>query len=177
MAKAATKAKSTEKAAPAKPAKQKWDSSKLHTVTPHLVCSSAAKAIDFYKEAFGAEEVMRLAGPDGSLWHACVTIGDSAVMLVDEFPGMGSVGPKALKGTPVTIHLNVPNVDAVVEQAVAAGAKVIMPVSDMFWGDRYGIVEDPFGHKWSVSTQVRAMTVEEIKAAMPASSDCDDTAA
>ncbi len=168
MAKTATKAKSTEKAAPAaKPAKQKWDSSKLHTVTPHLVCSNAAKAIDFYKAAFGAEEVMRLAGPDGSLWHACVTIGDSAVMLVDEFPGMGSLGPKALKGTPVTIHLNVPNVDAVIEQAVAAGAKVIMPPADMFWGDRYGIVEDPFGHKWSVATHVRTMTVDEIKAAMP----------
>ncbi len=138
MAKAGTKAKSTDKPSPAaaKPARQKWDSSKLHTVTPHLVCSSAAKAIDFYKAAFGAEEDMRLAGPDGSLWHACVTIGNSAVMLVDEFPGMGSLGPKALKGTPVTIHLNVPNVDAVVEQAVAAGAKVIMPVADMFWGDR-----------------------------------------
>ncbi len=176
MAKASSKAKSTDKADPSA-AKQKWDSSKLHTVTPHLVCSSAAKAIEFYKEAFGAKEVMRLAGPDGSLWHACVTIGDSAVMLVDEFPGMGSVGPKALKGTPVTIHLNVPDVDGVVEQAVATGAKVIMPVGDMFWGDRYGIVEDPFGHKWSVATHLRAMTVDEIKAAMPAPAGCDEPAA
>jgi len=168
MATAKVKSKPAGKTAPAagKTAKPKWDSRKLHAVTPHLVCSSAADAIEFYRKAFGAEEVMRLEGPDGSMWHACVTIGGSAVMLVDEMPKMGSLGPKALKGTPVTIHLNVPDVDAVVDRAVAAGAKVLMQPADMFWGDRYGIVEDPFGHKWSVATHLRDMTVDEIKAAM-----------
>lgn len=179
MAKTATKAKPAEKAGQANTAqtqtsggKAKWDSRRLHTVTPHLVCAGAAKAIDFYKKAFGAEEVMRLEGPDGSLWHACVTIGDSAVMLVDEMPQMGSLGPKALKASPVTIHLNVPDADAFVERAVKAGATVKMPVAEAFWGDRYGQIEDPFGHKWSVSTHVRDMTVDEIKAAMPKMSDC-----
>jgi PhnB protein len=169
MAKAATKPKA-EKAAPAtagKASKPKWDSRKLHTVTPHLVCANAAKAIDFYVKAFGAEEMMRLEGPDGSLWHASVRIGDSAVMLVDEMPGMGSLGPKALKGTTVTIHLNVPDADAAIKRAAKAGAKVLMPAADMFWGDRYGVIEDPFGHKWSIATHVRAMTVDQIKAAMP----------
>ena len=168
--KAKTKAKSTKTAATApagNSAKAKWDSRKLHTVTPHLVCAGAAKAIEFYKRAFGAEEVMRLEGPDGSMWHGCVTIGDSAVMLVDEMPGMQSLGPKALKGTTVTMHLNVPDVDASIEKAAAAGAKVLMPAADMFWGDRYGVVEDPFGHKWSIATHIRDMTVDEIKAAIP----------
>lgn len=180
MAKVATKAKPTEKATPGsggKIAKGKWDSRKLHTVTPHLVCAGAAQAIEFYKKAFGAEEVMRLEGPDGSMWHGCVTIGDSAVMLVDEMPGMQSLGPKALKGTPVTIHLNVPDVDASIEKAAAAGAKVLMPAADMFWGDRYGVVEDPFGHKWSIATHIRDMTVDEIKAAIPVPSDRGGSAA
>jgi uncharacterized glyoxalase superfamily protein PhnB len=172
MAKTATKAKPAEKAKQAGAEMPKWDSRRLHTVTPHLVCAGAAKAIDFYKKAFGAEEVMRLEGPDGSMWHGCVTIGDSAVMLVDEMPEMGSLGPKALKASPVTIHLNVPDVDAFVARAVKAGAKVMMPIADMFWGDRYGIIEDPFGHKWSVATHIRDMTVDEIKAAMPRMSGC-----
>ena len=174
-AKAKAKVKSTSTAAETSagtPAKQKWDSRKLHTVTPHLVVAGAAKAIDFYKKAFGAEEVMRLEGPDGSMWHASVTIGDSAVMLVDEFPDMGSLGPKTLKGTPVSIHLNVPDVDASIERAVSAGATVLMPAADMFWGDRYGVIQDPFGHKWSVATHLRDMTVDEIKAAMPKMSEC-----
>jgi len=141
-------------------------------VTPHLVVAGAAKAIEFYKKAFGAEEMMRLEGADGSMWHASIVIGGSPVMLVDEFPGMGSVGPKALKGTPVTIHLNVPDADGLVERAVKAGATVLMPVSDAFWGDRYGVIQDPFGHKWSVATHVKDLTVEEIKAAMPVMSGC-----
>jgi PhnB protein len=149
---------------------------KLHTVTPHLVCAGAAKAIEFYKKAFGAKELMRLAGPDGHLWHARVQIGDSSVMLVDEFPAMGSFGPKHLKGSPVTIHLNVSDAGAVAEQAVAAGAKVVMPVGDAFWGDRYGIVEDPFGHRWSIAHSVRVLTPEEIKAAMPKEADCGGAA-
>lgn len=144
----------------------------MHTVTPHLVCAGAAKAIAFYKKAFAAEEMMRLEGPDGRLWHGAIRIGDSIVMLVDEAPEWGSLGPKALKGTPVTIHLNVEDVDAFTARAVAAGAKVTMPVADMFWGDRYGQVEDPFGHRWSVATHVRDMTAEEIKAAMPKGGAC-----
>jgi PhnB protein len=134
----------------------------MRSLTPHLVCNGAAEAIEFYKKAFGAVEEMRLPGPDGKLMHACVRIGDSALMLTDEWPDMGALGPKSLKGSPVTIHLYVPDVDATVGQAVAAGAKVTMPVADMFWGDRYGTLEDPFGHHWSVATHTRDLTPEEI---------------
>lgn len=144
----------------------------MHTVTPHLVCADAAKAIDFYKKAFGATEMMRLQGPDGKLWHASIRIGDSTVMLVDEAPAWNAFGPKALKGTPVTIHLYVEDADAWAERAAAAGAKILMPVGEAFWGDRYGQIEDPFGHKWSLATHVRDLSAEEIKAAMPTSSDC-----
>jgi len=105
------------------------------------------------------------SGPDGKLMHAMIRIGDSPLMLVDEFPQWGSLGPRSLKGTPVTIHLYVEDVDAVTEQAVAAGATVVMAVQDMFWGDRYGVVEDPFGHRWSVATHIRDVTPEEILAA------------
>ena len=138
----------------------------MHSITPHLVCAGAADAIEFYKKAFNATEAARLPGPDGKLMHAMIRIGDSAVMLVDDFPNWGSFDPKALKGSPVTIHLYVNNVDAVVEQAVAAGAKIKMPVADMFWGDRYGQLEDPFGHRWSVATHVRDVSPEEMKQAM-----------
>ena len=134
----------------------------VHTITPHLVCAGASDAIEFYKKAFGAVEQMRLPGPGGGLMHAAVRIGDSTLMLVDEMPAWGALGPKALKGSPVTIHLSVPDVDATVAQAVAAGAKLTMPVADMFWGDRYGQLEDPFGHKWSVATHVRDLTPEQI---------------
>jgi uncharacterized glyoxalase superfamily protein PhnB len=137
----------------------------MHTVTPHLICAGAADAIEFYKKAFNAIEVMRLPGPDGKLMHARIQIGDSAVMLVDESPKWGSFGPKALKGSPVTIHLAVEDVDATVERAVAAGAKTILPVQDMFWGDRYGIIEDPFGHHWSVATHIRDLSPEELQQA------------
>lgn len=116
----------------------------MRTVTPHLVCAGAADAIAFYKKAFNAEEVGRLEGPQGKLMHAQIRIGDSAVMLVDEFPDWGSFGPKSLKGSPVTIHLYVEDVDAAFKRAVDAGATVKMPLADMFWGDRYGVLEDPF---------------------------------
>ena len=150
----------------------------MHTVTPHLVCAGAADAIEFYKKAFGAEEVMRLPGPDGKLMHACVRIGDSAVMLVDEFPKWGIRGPNALGGSPVFIHLYVDDVDAFSARAAAAGAKVTMPVTDMFWGDRYGQLEDPFGHRWSVATQMRDMSVDEIKEAMKAApGECGEASA
>ena len=138
----------------------------MHSVTPHLVCAGAAKAIEFYKQAFGAEEGARLPGPDGRLVHASVKIGDSQVMLVDEMPEWGALGPKALKGSPVTIHIYVEDVDALVARAVKAGAKVTMPVAEQFWGDRYGKLEDPFGHHWSVATHVRDVTPEEMKKAM-----------
>lgn len=138
----------------------------MHSVTPHLVCAGAADAIEFYKKAFNAKEEARLPGPDGKLMHAMISIGDSAVMLVDENPQWGALGPKSLKGSPVTIHLYVDDVDALVAQAVAAGVKVKMPVADMFWGDRYGALEDPFGHSWSVATHVRDVSMEEAQAAM-----------
>jgi len=138
----------------------------MHSITPHLVCAGAADAIDFYKKAFGATEEMRLPGPDGKLMHAAVRIEGSVVMLVDENPQWGALGPKALKGSPVTIHVYVSDVDAFVAKAVKAGAKVVMPIDDMFWGDRYGIIEDPFGHHWSVATHVRDVRPEELSEAM-----------
>ena len=138
----------------------------MHTVTPHLVCAGAAEAIEFYKKAFNATEAGRLPGPQGKLMHAMIRIGDSSVMLVDEMPEWGSFGPKSLKGSPVTIHLYVEDVDAVVARALAAGAKITMPVADMFWGDRYGKLEDPFGHLWSVATHLRDVSPEEMRQAM-----------
>lgn len=138
----------------------------MHSVTPHLVCAGAADAIEFYKKAFNAVEGGRLPGPQGKLMHAMIRIEDSAVMLVDEMPEWGALGPKSLKGSPVTIHLYVEDVDAVAACAVAAGAKVTMPVADMFWGDRYGRLEDPFGHHWSVATHIRDVTPAEMQDAM-----------
>jgi uncharacterized glyoxalase superfamily protein PhnB len=138
----------------------------MHSVTPHLVCAGAADAIAFYTRAFGAVETARLPGKDGKLMHAAVRIGDSSVMLVDEMPEWNSVGPKSLKGTAVTIHLYVDDVDAIAARAVAAGATVIMPVADMFWGDRYGVLEDPFGHRWSIATHIRDVTPGEMQEAM-----------
>lgn len=138
----------------------------MHSVTPHLICAGAAKAIDFYKRAFDATELMRVPGPNGKLMHASIRIGDSTVMLHDEMPERGALGPSALKGSPVTIHLYVEDVDAVAARAVAAGAKVTMPVADMFWGDRYGQLEDPFGHRWAVATRKRDVTPEEMQEAM-----------
>ena len=138
----------------------------MHTVTPHLVCDGAAEAIEFYKKAFGAVETARMQTPDGKIMHASVRIGDSTVMLVDEFPDYGSVGPKKLNGSPVTMHVYVPDVDRVFAQAVAAGATVRMPLENQFWGDRYGQVVDPFGHNWSIATHVKDMTPEEMKQAM-----------
>jgi len=138
----------------------------MRSLTPHLVCAGAADAIEFYKKAFGAVEQARLPGPDGKLMHALIRIGDSAVMLVDEMPQWGALGPKALKGSPVTIHLYVENADATFERAVKAGAKVLMPMADQFWGDRYGKLEDPFGHHWSIGTHVRDVGMEEMQQAM-----------
>jgi uncharacterized glyoxalase superfamily protein PhnB len=136
-------------------------------VTPHLICAGAAQAIEFYKKAFDAKEDARLPSPDGKkLMHAVIRIGGAPVMLVDEMPEWGALGPKSLKGSPVTIHLYVEDVDAVVKKAVGAGAKVTMPVADQFWGDRYGKIEDPFGHHWSIATHVRDVGMEEAQEAM-----------
>jgi len=135
----------------------------FHTLTPHLVVNGASKAIEFYKKAFGAEEIRRVPTPDGkSLLHADLKIGDSHVFLVDEFPAMDCRGPQAIGGTPVTIHMFVEDVDAAFGKAVAAGAQVKMPLSDMFWGDRYGVLADPFGHSWSIATHKEDVTPEEI---------------
>jgi uncharacterized glyoxalase superfamily protein PhnB len=142
----------------------------MHTVTPHLVCEGASDAIEFYKKAFGAVETSRMPGPSGKLMHASITIGDSTLMLVDDSPQMGIPGPKALKGSPVIVHLYVENADAFVARAQAAGAKITMPVTDMFWGDRYGQLEDPFGHRWSIATHVRDVTQSEMREAMQAMS-------
>lgn len=149
----------------------------MHTVTPHLVCAGASDAIAFYKRAFGAEEVHRMPSPDGSgkLMHAMIRIGDSAVMLVDETPEWGCLGPNTLKGSAVTLHLYVPDVDAAFARAVEAGATATMPPADMFWGDRYGMVKDPFGHSWSIATHIRDMTPEEMNEA--AKTGCTDPAA
>jgi uncharacterized glyoxalase superfamily protein PhnB len=142
----------------------------FRTLTPHIIVKEGAKAIDFYKKAFGAQEVARMAGPGGKIMHAELKIGDSIMMLADEFLEMGAKSAATLSGSPVTLHLYVPNVDAVFQKAVAAGAKVTMPVTDMFWGDRYGKVTDPFGHEWSIATHMQDLTPEEItkagKAAM-----------
>jgi PhnB protein len=143
----------------------KQSSRGVSKLSPHLVVAGAAAAIEFYKKAFGAKELIRIEGQDGKLMHACVSINDSSVMLADENPQGKALGPKALGGTPVTIHLMVDDVDKLSAQAVAAGAKVVMPVADAFWGDRYGIVEDPFGHHWSIATTIREMSEAELKEA------------
>jgi PhnB protein len=145
----------------------------MRTVTPHLVCAGAAAAIDFYKKAFNAVEMARMPGPNGKLMHGAVRIGDSVVMLADEFPDWGSFGPKSLKGSSVVIHLYVDDADAFVAHAVSAGAKVTMPVSEAFWGDRYGQIEDPFGHRWSVATHVRDVTPDEMQKAMQNMTACE----
>ena len=140
-------------------------------VTPHLVCRGAAAAIEFYKNAFGAVECFRLPGPDGRLMHGQITIGGAPVMLVDEFlehPEQCAVSPQALKGSPVTIHLMVEDVDATMAQAQRAGASVTMPPQNMFWGDRYGQLTDPFGHRWSVATHLEDLTPEQIMANLAA---------
>lgn len=141
----------------------------MNTVTPHLVCKDAEKAIEFYKKAFGAEERFRLDTPDGKkVLHASLRIGNSAIMLADEFPDWGSVGPETLKGTPVVIHLYVEDADSVFDRAVQSGATVTMQLQDMFWGDRDGQVRDPFGHSWSVATHVRDVSLEEMEQAAKA---------
>lgn len=140
------------------------------SVIPHIVCDPCSEAIEFYKKAFGAEEVRRFHSPDGKrIMHAALRIGKSNVFLVDEFPeycGGQRSSPKALHGTTVTLHFYVENVDAAIKRAQDAGATVAMPPMDAFWGDRYGMVIDPYGHKWSFATHIKDMTPAETEAAM-----------
>jgi PhnB protein len=140
----------------------------FHSITPHVVCKDAVRAIEFYARAFGAEEIFRLTAPGGALIHATLRIGNSMLMLADECPPMGAFSPQKLGGTPVTIHLSVDDVDASFARAVGAGATPQMPVTEMFWGARYGVVHDPFGHAWSIATQVRNLSPEEIQAGLAA---------
>lgn len=138
-------------------------------LAPHLVVDDAAAAIDFYVKAFGAVEMGRVPGPGGKLVHAAVQINGSTVMLNDDFPEMNdgkASTPSALGGTPITIHLTVADVEQKFQQAVDAGATVIMPLADQFWGDRYGVLRDPFGHHWSLGQPVREVSYEEIQEAM-----------
>ena len=143
----------------------------FHTVTPHLTIEGASDAIKFYKKAFGAKELSRMKAPDGKrLMHAMIMIGNSVVMLNDAFPEWGGKGPKALGGTPFAVHLYVEDADKVFRKALKAGATVAMPMADMFWGDRYGILLDPFGHRWAIATHKKDMTPAQMakagKAAM-----------
>ena len=134
-----------------------------HTVTPYLIFTGASEAIAFYKKALGAEEVMRLGGPGGRIGHAEIKIGDSRVMLADEHPEIGALSPKTVGGSPVSIHLYVEDVDRAVQRAVAAGAKLVRPVADQFYGDRTCGIEDPFGYRWFIATRQEDLTSEEIR--------------
>lgn len=134
-----------------------------HTLTPYLIVKDAARAIEFYRQAFGAEETMRLPGPGGKIGHAEIRIGDSHIMMADEFPDMGALSPQSLGGTPVFLLLYVPDVDARFERAVAAGAKSIRPVKDQFYGDRSGMVADPFGHLWALATHIEDIPPDELR--------------
>jgi PhnB protein len=134
-----------------------------HTATPYLVIKDAARAIEFYKRAFGATEIVRMADPGGRIMHAEIRIGDSPIMIGEEMPERGARSPESLGGSPVSIFLYVDDVDALSTQAVSAGAKVLMPVQDQFWGDRYGKLVDPFGHRWDVATHKEDVSPEEMR--------------
>lgn len=139
----------------------------FHTVTPSLTVRGAAQAIDFYKKALGAQELVRMPGPEGKIMHAELKIGDSVIFLADEFPGMGvSKSPQTLGGCSGTLNLYVNDVDQVFKQAISAGGKETMPVADQFWGDRYGTFVDPFGFAWGVATHKEDLTAEQMKKRM-----------
>jgi PhnB protein len=138
----------------------------MHSVTPHLICEDAHLALEFYAKAFNAVELMRLNAPSGRIMHAAMRIGDSTIMLADDFPEHGGHGPKSLGGSPVVLHVYVEDVDAAYQQAMRAGAFSRMEPADMFWGDRYAQVTDPLGHHWSLATHVKDVTPEEMEVAM-----------
>ena len=156
------KAKAKTKPAPKKRKKVAPIPAGYHAVTPYLSIRGAAQALEFYKKAFGAKEVLRMQGPDGKVGHAEIKIGDSHIMLADEFPEMGARSPQSLGGSPVSILLYVEDVDAQAKLAVAAGAKVVRPVKDQFYGDRSGSFEDPFGHQWHIATHVEDVAPDEM---------------
>ena len=149
----------------------------MHTLTPHLVCAGALEAIEYYKRAFGAKDAGTMLTPDGKLMHGMIRIGDSALMLMEENKEWGALGPKSLGGSAVTIHLYVKDVDAVFAKAVAEGGVSKMAPAEMFWGDRYGVLTDPFGHSWSIATHTRDLSPEEMKAGMNQMIGCPDAAA
>ena len=137
-------------------------------ITPYLIIKGGAAAIDYYKKAFGATELMRMSQPDGRIGHAELKIGDSVIMLADEFPEMQVLSPVSLGSTPVGLLLYVENVDAVFDRAVSLGAKIKKPIVDQFYGDRNGTIEDPFGHKWTIATHKEDVTPEEMDRRMAA---------
>ncbi len=133
-----------------------------HTATPYLIASDAAGAIEFYQQAFGATELMRIPAPGGKVGHAEIQIGDSRLMLADEAPQCSALSPKTIGGTPVSLMLYVPDVDAMFARAVSLGAKVLRPVQDQFYGDRSGSLTDPFGHQWTIATHVEDVPPDEL---------------
>lgn len=134
-----------------------------HTVTPALTMKHGTESIEFYKRAFAAQEICCMNTPDGRIMHAEIKVGDSRIMLNDEMPDMGCLSPASVGGPTSSLYLYVPDVDAAFQRAVAAGAKVLMPVTDMFWGDRFGQVEDPSGHRWGLATHVEDLSPQEIE--------------
>ena len=138
------------------------------TLTPYIACRNASDAITFYQKAFGADPVSVQRMPDGRVLHAALNVNGAVFFLMDEFPEHGGIGPQTLGGSPVTLHLQVPDCDAVFGRAVEAGCETVMPLQDMFWGDRYGLVADPFGHKWSIATPIRQVSPEEVRQALSA---------
>jgi PhnB protein len=134
----------------------------IHTITPHIVVRDAARAAEWYKEALGAEERGRVPVPGGKFMQIVLWFGDSAVMLADEFPDAGVLSPQAIGGTPVVLHYSTENVEALWKRAVEAGARVVQPLQDQFWGDRYGQILDPFGYRWGLAQHVRDVSSEEI---------------
>lgn len=148
-----------------------------HAVTPYLIVNNAIEAINFYHQAFGAEELFRLPMPDGKIGHAEIKIGDSQIMLAEEFPEMGVRSPQSIGGTPVSLALYVEDADTVFDRAVFAGATAERPVQDQFYGDRCGTLLDPFGHRWTVATHKEDVTPEEMQRRMAAMGECGGEAA
>lgn len=137
-----------------------------HSITPYLIIKGAAQAIDYYKKVFGATEVVRMDGPDGRVGHAELQIGDSRIMLADENPAMGHKSAVTIGASPVSLYLYMPDVDRVVDKAVAEGAKILRPVQDQFYGDRSGFIQDPFGHQWGVATHIEDVSPQEMNERM-----------
>jgi PhnB protein len=145
-----------------------WKPAQYHSLTPYLTLRGAAKAIEFYRKAFGAEELYRMAAPDGTVMHAELRIGDSVVMLGEEAPEMGASSPATLGGSTAGLLIYVERCDEAFQRAIQAGATALQPPVDMFWGDRYGQLKDPFGHRWSIATHVKDLSPEEMAKAQEA---------